>query len=249
MASLAGKTALITGAASGMGQAHAVLLAERGARVVLNDINPADETEARIRAEGGDCLQACFDVGDPAAVESGIATASAALGPIDILVNNAGISEHLTLEEIEADNLDRLFAVHIKGAFFCTKAVIPAMKQRRAGKIINVSSIWGMTGHRTASHYCMVKAALLGATKSWAQELAPFNIHVNAIAPGGVLTPMPIKIQGMERIREKEKKIPLGRWARPEEISYSVAFLASSESDFITGQVISQNGGETIVGI
>jgi 3-oxoacyl-[acyl-carrier protein] reductase len=94
-------------------------------------------------------------------------------------------------------------------------------------------------GAPTASHYCGAKAALLGLTKAWAKELAPFNIHVNAIAPGGVLTPMPIKVQGMERIREKEKKVPLGRWAKPEEIAYTVAYLASPEADFITGQVIS----------
>ena len=106
-----------------------------------------------------------------------------------------------------------------------------------------------MTGHQTASHYCAAKAAMLGFTKAWAKEFAPFNIHVNAIAPGGVLTPMPIKVQGMEKIRKKEKLVPLGRWAQPEEVSYLVGFLASRESDFITGQVISPNGGEVIVGI
>ena len=156
--------------------------------------------------------------------------------------------EHRDLEDISVDILERMFAVHVTGSFLCAKAVVPDMKLRRYGKIINISSIWGMTGHHTASHYCAAKSAMLGATKSWAKEFAPDNIHVNAVAPGGVLTPMPIKVQGMEKIRDKEKKVPLGRWATPEEISYSVAFLASSESDFITGQVISPNGGETIVG-
>jgi 3-oxoacyl-[acyl-carrier protein] reductase len=106
-----------------------------------------------------------------------------------------------------------------------------------------------MNGAATASHYCAAKAALLGLTKAWAKELAPWNIHVNAVCPGGVITEMPIRVQGWDKIREKEKRVPLGRWAQPEEIAFTVAFLASAQADFITGQAISPNGGETIVGI
>jgi len=138
----------------------------------------------------------------------------------------------------------------VKGSFFCGQAVMAGMKERRSGKIINISSIWGMVGHHAASDYCAAKAALLGLTKAWARELAPWNIHVNAVAPGGVLTDMVLQQPNIEtRMAEKIKLVPLGRYADPSEIAATVAFLASSEADFITGQVISPNGGQTIVGI
>lgn len=249
--SLTGKVALVTGSGGGMGHEHAVLLAERGADVIVHDIlvDGANETADRVRATGRRAMVSNIDITDLAGIAAMIEQARAELGPIDILVNNAGIGEHRDVDEIDEASFDRMFDIHVKGSFFCTQAVLPDMKKKRYGKIINVSSIWGMTGHQTASHYCAAKAALLGFTKAWAKEFAPFNIHVNAIAPGGVLTPMPIKVQGMEKIRKKEKLVPLGRWAEPEEVSYLVGFLASRESDFITGQVISPNGGETIVGI
>jgi 3-oxoacyl-[acyl-carrier protein] reductase len=245
---LRGKVALITGSGSGMGQAHAVLMAERGAEVVVHDLNAegAQETAERVRAVGGKPLVFAEDVTDIRAMAAVVRQVEAELGRLDILVNNAGIGQHRAIEEITEADFDRMFDVHVKGTFFTTQAVVPGMKQRRYGKIVNISSIWGMVGAATASHYCAAKAALLGFTKAWAKELAPYNIHVNAVAPGGVLTPMPIKVQGMEKIREKEKKVPLGRWATPEEIAYTVAFLASPEADFITGQVVSPNGGETI---
>jgi 3-oxoacyl-[acyl-carrier protein] reductase len=250
MSSLQGKVALITGSGSGMGQAHAVVMAERGAEVVVHDIDAAgaEETAERVRAAGAKPLVLTADVTDIGAMAAAVRRIEAERGRLDILVNNAGIGQHRAIEEITEADFDRMFDIHVKGTFFTTQAAVPGMKARRYGKIINISSIWGMVGATTASHYCAAKAALLGFTKAWAKELAPFNVHVNAVAPGGVLTPMPIKVQGMERIREKEKKVPLGRWATPEEIAYTVAFLASPEADFITGQVLSPNGGETIVG-
>jgi 3-oxoacyl-[acyl-carrier protein] reductase len=250
MSTLDGTVVLITGAGSGMGRTHATVMAARGARVVVNDIDAtaARETAALVANAGEEAVVAAADISEPQQVDAMARAAMTAYGRVDVLVNNAGIGQHLGLEEIDATSLDRMYRVHVRGAFLCTRALVPGMKSRGQGKIINISSIWGMTGASTASHYCAMKAALLGATKAWARELAPWNIQVNAVAPGGVLTPMPIKVQGMEKIREKEKKVPLGRWARPEEISFTVAFLASNEADFITGQVISPNGGETIVG-
>ncbi|MFT5112849.1 MAG: NAD(P)-dependent dehydrogenase (short-subunit alcohol dehydrogenase family) [Parasphingorhabdus sp.] len=250
MQQLADKVILITGAGSGMGQTHAEVMAQRGGCIVANDINEEGlaETVEKVRAAGGQIISVAGDIVDPEFVDGMVATAIKQFGRVDVLVNNAGIGEHRELNDISLEILNRMFAVHVTGSFLCAKAVVPDMQSRRYGKIINISSIWGMTGYHTASHYCAAKSAMLGATKSWAKEFASDNIHVNAVAPGGVLTPMPIKVQGMEKIREKEKKVPLGRWATPEEISYSVAFLASPESDFITGQVISPNGGETIVG-
>ena len=250
MKQLENKVALITGAGSGMGQTHAKVFAERGAVVVINDLNEdgLNETAKIVREAGGQAVECVGDITNPEFVKAMVDDAVSQVGGISILVNNAGIGEHCELEDISLDRLSQMLNIHVVGSFLCAQAVVPGMKEKKRGKIINISSIWGMNGYHTASHYCAAKAAMLGATKAWAKEFAPFNIHVNAVAPGGVLTPMPIKVQGMEKIREKEKKVPLGRWATPEEISYSVAFLASAESDFITGQVISPNGGETIVG-
>ena len=205
-------------------------------------------TPTSVREAGGQAVECVGDITKPDFVKAMVDDAVSQVGGVSILVNNAGIGEHCELEDVSLERLTQMLNIHVVGSFLCAQAVIPGMKEKKSGKIINISSIWGMNGYHTASHYCAAKAAMLGATKAWAKEFAPFNIHVNAVAPGGVLTPMPIKVQGMEKIREKEKKVPLGRWATPEEISYSVAFLASEESDFITGQVISPNGGETIVG-
>ena len=250
MKQLKNKVALITGAGSGMGQTHAKVFAERGAVVVINDLNGEGlkDTGRIVREAGGQAVECVGDITKPDFVKTMIDDAISQAGGVSILVNNAGIGEHCELEDVSLERLNQMLNIHVVGSFLCAQAVIPGMKEKKSGKIINISSIWGMNGYHTASHYCAAKAAMLGATKAWAKEFAPFNIHVNAVAPGGVLTPMPIKVQGMEKIREKEKKVPLGRWATPEEISYSVAFLASEESDFITGQVISPNGGETIVG-
>ena len=245
-----GKIAWITGSGRGMGKAHALLMAKRGADIVVHDVLEAEAAEvaAEVRKLGRRALVANDDIVNPAAMKALAARIETELGPVDILVNNAGSGDHKTIEEITPEAYQRMFDIHVKGTFFCTQSVVPSMKQRGHGRIVNISSIWGMTGTNTASHYCAAKAAILGLTKAWAKELAPWQIMVNAVCPGGVITEMPIRVQGWDKIREKEKKVPIGRWAQPEEISYSVAFLASDEAAFITGQAISPNGGETIVG-
>ena len=222
MKQLENKVALITGAGSGMGQTHAKVFAERGAVVVINDLNEngLNETAKMVKEAGGQVVECVGDITNPDFVKAMVGDAVSQVGGIGILVNNAGIGEHCELEDISLDRLSQMLNIHVVGSFLCAQAVVPGMKENKRGKIINISSIWGMNGYHTASHYCAAKAAMLGATKAWAKEFAPFNIHVNAVAPGGVLTPMPIKVQGMEKIREKEKKVPLGRWAKPEEISY-----------------------------
>jgi 3-oxoacyl-[acyl-carrier protein] reductase len=252
MPSFEGRVAVITGGGRGMGRAHARLLAAGGASVVVQDIlePEAQETVRMIRDAGGQGQAIICDVTDTRRLQHELAAMERRLGRLDILVNNAGIGSEATLEEITEEDFDRMFAVHVKGSFFAAQAVVPGMKARRIGKIINISSIWGMVGHHAASDYCAAKAALLGLTKAWARELAPWNIHVNAVAPGGVLTDMVLQQPNIEtRMAEKIKLVPLGRYADPSEIAATVAFLASSEADFITGQVISPNGGQTIVGI
>ena len=246
------KVAIVTGGGAGMGQAHAELFASRGATVVVQDIagERAKEIAARIVKSGGKAHALVCDVADTAALTEALKQIVTELGRVDILVNNAGIGGEPVIEDTTEEHFDRMFAVHVRGSFFATKAVVPVMKQQRSGKIINISSIWGMVGHHYASPYCAAKAALLGLTKAWAKELAPWNIHVNAVAPGGVLTEMVLAQPDIaKKMAKKVARVPLGRYAMPVEMSYTVAFLASSESDFITGQVISPNGGETIVGI
>ncbi|MEZ5925045.1 MAG: SDR family NAD(P)-dependent oxidoreductase [Hyphomicrobiaceae bacterium] len=251
MGKLDGKVALITGSGRGMGKSHALLMAQEGANVIIQDIDGAlvEEAAAEVRKKGGKVATIVCDVSDVKVFPGAIAAASQAMGKIDILVNNAGIDTPGTIEEITSEAWQRMFDVHVKGAFLAAKAVVPGMKERRAGKIVNVSSIWGMVGHNSHSHYCGAKAALLGLTKAWAKELAPWNIMVNAIAPGLVTTEMVLKKGGMDYIRQAAEKVPLKRSADCIEMSYTVLFLSCHESDFITGQVISPNGGDTIVGI
>jgi 3-oxoacyl-[acyl-carrier protein] reductase len=246
-----GRVALITGSGSGMGRAYAQVLSENGCDIVINDIDEqgARETAALVEANGRRALVAIADVADSAAVQAMVERALGEMEHIDILFNNAGIGQQGgPFEGLTDEQWDRMFRVHVSGSFYCARAVVPQMKRREYGKIVNISSTWGMVGWAEALSYCSAKSAILGFTKSLAKELAPWNINVNAIAPGGVLTPMPIRAQGMDRVREKFKQVPLKRWAEPIEIGYLGAFLVSDEASFITGQVVSSNGGEIIVG-
>lgn len=249
---LEGKVALITGSGRGMGQAHAVLLAEHGADIIVHDIVPerVRETAALVRSQGRQALEAVVDVADPRAMAGLVERAERALGHIDILVNNAGIgADRALVEDIDETMYDRMFAIHVKGSFFTTRAVVPGMRRRKSGAIVNVSSIWGQVGHHFGSTYCAAKAALLGFTKAWAREFAPDRITVNAIAPGGVTSPMAIEKDGIEAVRQRMAKVPLGRWAEPDEISHAVLYFVSPKASFVTGQVLNLSGGETIVGI
>lgn len=245
---LDGKVAFITGSGAGIGRAEAVLFAERGADVVVHDVkaDTAHETAALVRAVGRRAHVVVADNADVARMKTEIAGAAGTLGPIDILVNNAGISgRYLPLEEIDEAIYERMFAVTVKGAFFCAQAVLPGMKVRGGGKIINTSSDLAMTGSRVMSHYIASKAAMMGLTRAWAKELAPFKINVNCLVPGVTDTGMP-----SEEVKARYAGVaPLGRIAEPREIAYACAFLASSEADFITGQVLSPSGGGAIVGM
>lgn len=250
MNGIAGKVALVTGAAAGMGRSHAQKLARLGAVAIIQDIDAQGlaGTQALVEAEGGTCAAYAFDISDVAAIAAMAAAVLDRFGSLDIVVNNAGIGRDRVIEDIDQAAFDRMIGVHVKGTFFCAKAAVPAMKARRWGRIINISSRWAQAGHHMASDYIAAKGAVLGLTKAWAKELAPFGITVNAIAPGGVWSQMVLDNLGEEGVRREEKQVPLGRWAQPEEISSTMAFLASDEAAFITGQVLSPNGGKTIVG-
>jgi NAD(P)-dependent dehydrogenase (short-subunit alcohol dehydrogenase family) len=248
---LSGKTALISGAGRGLGRAQALLMAERGADIAVVDINAAAAAEvaAEIRALGRRAYVGEVDVADIQATANLVDAVDATLGGVDILVNNAGISGRETpLAAIDEVTFDRMFGVHVKGAFFLTQRVVQSMiKRGNGGRVINISSNRGIFGHSRSSHYAAAKAALIGLTKAWARELGPHRILVNAVAPGVVLTDM-TAVNGLAPVQEEANFNVLKRWAEPIEIAYVVAFLASAEASFMTGQVLNPNGGDPIGG-
>jgi 3-oxoacyl-[acyl-carrier protein] reductase len=234
-----------------MGRSHALALAARGANVVVADIerDGAEATAKAVRSAGVKSHALVADVREIARFRAALAEAIEAIGPIDILVNNAGVGgERLLLADIDEAAFDRMFGVHVKGAFFAAQAVAPGMAQRGWGRIVNVSSQFGVAGSSNASHYAGAKAALLGFTKTWARELAPRGVTVNAVAPGYIDTQMTARTAAdPARLAARLKTIPVGRKGEPEDVSHAVLWLVSDEASFVTGQVLSPNGGETIV--
>jgi 3-oxoacyl-[acyl-carrier protein] reductase len=249
MTLLAGKLALVTGASRGIGAGIALELAREGADVVLNYASQREkavEVSRNIEALGRRTLVVKADVSDQREVQlMREAMLSHFTRGVDILVNNAGIHHHLKSWEINQDEWKHVLAVNVDGAFYCSNAFTPEMRNRNWGRIINISSIDAYTGTDHEAHYATSKAALLGLTRALALELAPHHITVNAIAPGWVETDMTAGTVGEARRRALER-IPLGRMAQPREIGYAVAFLASDRAEFITGQTIHVNGGEAM---
>ncbi|MCV3737343.1 SDR family oxidoreductase [Rhizobium sp. TRM96647] len=244
-----GKVAFITGAGSGIGRATALRLAAEGAKVAVHDrsVSAARETVEAIAAAGGVADVFISDVSDVAATQSAIAKAEQVLGPIDILVNNAGItSDFCSLEDVTEDMFEKSIMTHAKGTLFATQAVVPGMKTRGGGKIVNVSSISGTVGNPMATTYNAAKGAIAAMTKGWAKELAKHGILVNAIAPGPTITPMTTNRLAPEYFTERAKDIPLARWGTAEDMAGVIVFLASPDSDYMTGQVVSPNGGLAI---
>jgi NAD(P)-dependent dehydrogenase (short-subunit alcohol dehydrogenase family) len=248
---LSQRVALVSGSGRGIGRAIALVMAERGADIVLLDVESGAvaAVAAEIEALGRRVHRGVCDVTNINATAALVCAAEAGLGHIDILVNNAGIpGGEIGFQEIDESTYDRMLDIHVKGAFFLTQAVIASMKRQRSGRIVNISSNRGMIGHSLSPHYSAAKAALLGLTKAWARELAPYGILVNAVAPGVVRTDMTTR-HGLAPLREEADLNLLKRWAEPTEIAYSVAFLASVEASYMTGQVLCPNGGYPIVGI
>jgi 3-oxoacyl-[acyl-carrier protein] reductase len=252
MSGFKGRTALVTGSANpgGMGRSHVMLLAERGANVIAADIDRAGaEATAAAAARHGIVAHALVaDIRDLSAFRAALEVATAAVGPVDILVNNAGVGgERLSFDAVDEAAFDRMFEVNVRGGFFLSQTVARSMMQRRWGRIINISSQFGIAGAANASHYAGAKAALIGFTKTWARELAPYGITVNAVAPGYIDTPMTARtVADPARLAARLRTVPAGRKGEPVDVSYAVAWLASDEASFVTGQVISPNGGETI---
>lgn len=249
---LRGQVAIVTGGASGMGLAQAQLLGRRGARVAITDRNEESlaTAAAQLASAGIAALPLLADNRDVGALDAAYLQVLEKWGRIDILVNNAGISGRgLALEEIDEAAFDAMYQTHVKGAFFLTRAAVRRMKAQRHGRIVNISSNFVLSGSRRASHYTAAKAALHGLTRAWALELAPFCITCNTVAPALMDTPLTQNSLGAAEIARQAADFPLGRIARAEEIAYAVAWLASDEAAMMTGQVISPNGGISIVGL
>ena len=245
---LSGKTALITGSGSGLGFAMARGLAEAGARVVLNgrDLAKLEASAATLRASGLKIETASFDVADSSSVDAGVRELVARVDAIDILVNNAGVQHRGPIEEFSDADWRRLMATNLDAPFFLARAVIPAMKARRAGKIINIGSLMSRLARPTTVPYQTSKGGIAMLTRGLAVELAPFNIQVNAIAPGFFRTEMNAALTGNPEFSAwVEKRTPAGRWAAPQELAGAAVFLASPASAFVTGQVLYVDGGFT----
>jgi 3-oxoacyl-[acyl-carrier protein] reductase len=242
---LAGKRALVTGGASGIGRAIALAFAAEGAKVALVDRAPPDRIEAvvaEIGAQGGQAFAVQADVADEAQVLRMIETVRARFGGLDVLVNNAGILIEKPLLETSADDFDRLIGVNLRGTFLVGREALRLMVRQGEGRVINVASELAYLGRENGSIYCASKGGVLSLTRSWAREFAP-GILVNAIAPGPTDTPMLGAEFTSPETLAKESQNPLGRIGRPEEIAAAAVFLAGPGATFMTGQCVSPNGG------
>jgi NAD(P)-dependent dehydrogenase (short-subunit alcohol dehydrogenase family) len=247
-----GKVAIVTGAGRGMGRAVALLLAREGAKVVVNDISgqTANAVADEARTHGADAMAVAGDVSKPEDVRRVVDATISQFGRIDILVNNAGIARPTSpLETIGEDEWASTVAVNLTGTFNFMKAVLPHMKERRSGKIVNISSIAGRSYSTFAgAHYTASKAGVLGLTRHAAREAAPFNVNINAVAPGTVDTPLLHEHATPQRIADvAQARIPMGRVGQPEEEANLVAFLVSEEASFITGATVDVNGGQLMM--
>jgi 3-oxoacyl-[acyl-carrier protein] reductase len=242
------KTVLVTGASRGIGRAIATVFARNNYNVMINYFKSEREAltlEQELKQQG--CTVAVYqaDVTQRTQVAAMIVESEKIFGSIDVLINNAGISQFKLFTEISDEDWELMLATHLKGMFNCCQEVLPQMIQRKKGKIINIASIWGMVGASCEVHYSTAKAGMIGFTKALAKELGPSGIQVNCIAPGIIDTDMNKGLDETEKSQLLEE-IPLQRFGKPEEIAALAFYLASPEADFITGQVLSPNGGFVI---
>lgn len=241
-------TVLITGSSRGIGRATARLFAEEGWNVAVHYLQSQNAAEALVKElQGFGVLSAAYkaDMADGEAVAQMVTNATAYFGQIDILINNAGIAGQKLFTDTTPEEWRRMFAVDVDGVYYACRSVLPQMISRHHGKILNVSSIWGMTGASCEVAYSAAKAAVLGLTKALAKEVGPSNIQVNAVAPGVIDTEMNHAL-GADTMAALAEDTPLGRNGTPEEVARLLLFLAGDGADFITGQVISPNGGYVI---
>lgn len=245
MSQFEGKIAIVTGGSRGIGRAIALELGQRGATVVVNYNQSADAAEAviaEIKAAGGDGMSFQCDVSDADQVAAMFKDVTKTYGQLDILVNNAGVTRDNVIMMLKPDDFDTVINTNLRSAWLCSKAASRTMMKQRNGRIINISSVVGIAGNGGQTNYAASKAGLLGLTKSLAKEIAPRNVTVNAVAPGFIGTDMTSDLS--EDIKETAiSHIPLGRMGAPEDVAKAVAFLASEDAAYITGQVLVVDGG------
>ena len=250
------KSCIVTGAGGGIGRAVATAFAAEGARVVVNDVSKeaAESVVADLTAQGAEAVANYEPIGSVAAAESVVDTAFEAFGTLDVLVNNAGILRDRMLHNMSEEEFDQVIEVHLKGTWACGRAAVqrwrPLAKQEgdeaRHRKIINVTSASGLIGAVGQSNYAAAKMGIVGLTKTWAKELGRLKINVNAIAPAALTAMTEPLVQDPEAAKQRYARFPLGRYGSPEEIAPGFVYLASSESDYVTGQVLCIDGGLVI---
>ena len=247
-----GRVAFVTGGGSGMGRETARLLGEAGARVTIcdRDGEAARGTVDIVEQAGGTARADEVDVSDSSAVDRAVAAATEALGPIDALVNIAGIYRVAAVEDITDEDWARMFAVHVNGTFHTCRAVLPGMMAAKSGAIVNMSSLHAVRGQANAAHYAAAKGAIIGLTKSIAREKGPLGIRANAVAPGPIDTPLwrgavpPDEIDAV--MAKRSEVIPMGRLGAPAEVAQTIVHLLSPAASYITGQVVTIDGGESM---
>ncbi len=243
---LQGKTAIITGGLNGLGRETALIFAREGARVAVCDLPPdGGELLAAIQAQGGEGFYAAADVSQLCQVEAMVAAVLQKFGVVNVLINNAGITRDATLLKMTPEQWNQVIGVNLTGVFNCTKAVAPHMVERGKGRIINASSLVGLTGNFGQTNYAAAKAGLIGMTQTWARELGPKGITVNAVAPGFIATEM-VKKMPEKVLQTMRERTPMRRLGEPRDIANAYLFLASDEADFINGAVLRVDGGLTL---
>ena len=239
------QAAFVTGGSRGIGQAIVRRMAAEGYAVGINYLQAREQAEtlaAELRAAGCRAMAVQADVSDRAAVTAAMARVAETFGPISLLVNNAGIAQQNLFQDTGDDLWHRLFAVNVDGAYHTIQAALPYMLHVKQGCIVNISSIWGLRGASCEVAYSATKAAVIGLTRSLALELAPSGIRVNCVAPGVIHTDM-VEALGAETMSALKEQTPMGRLGTPEDIAAAVAFLAGNGAAFITGQVLTADGG------
>ena len=247
MTELSGRVAAVTGSASGIGRGIALRFAAAGAAVAVLDRDGAgaETVAAEIAAAGGRAVALACDVADEGSVAEAFAAAEAALGPVDVLVNNAGVLRDVPFTAMTSAEWDRVMGVNLRGAFLCTREVVPDMQARRFGRIVNIASQLALKGAPELAHYVAAKAGLIGLTKSLAQELARDGIAVNALAPGITETAMSADVPD-EVKRRLAQALPIGRLAQPEDLTGAALLLASDAGAYLIGATVNVNGGDVM---